>query len=259
MNIDWFTVGAQIVNFLILIALLKRFLYQPLLTAMDKREQTIAARWEEAEHTKNEAQSLLEENERQRKELRDTKESSLTKIREEAETQKQHLLQEVRTDIQQRKEQWRKSLEREQEDFLRDLQRRVGQETLAIARRALQDLADTELEQAVARTFLQKLQSLTAEEKQTLSEAIQESDLHITLQSSFPLAEEQKQQIAEELHQLAQAQVQVETQEDPDLLCGILLKAEQYQLSWHLRQYLETLSQRFLETLSDSNREAQAS
>ena len=44
MLIDWFTVLAQIVNFLILVALMKRFLYGPLIAAIDAREQSIAAR-----------------------------------------------------------------------------------------------------------------------------------------------------------------------------------------------------------------------
>ena len=43
MLIDWFTVGAQAVNFLILVWLLKRFLYEPVLAAIDAREKKIAA------------------------------------------------------------------------------------------------------------------------------------------------------------------------------------------------------------------------
>jgi F-type H+-transporting ATPase subunit b len=43
MLIDWFTVGAQVLNFLILVWLMKRFLYQPILDAIDAREQRIAA------------------------------------------------------------------------------------------------------------------------------------------------------------------------------------------------------------------------
>ena len=43
MLIDWFTVGAQLLNFLILVWLLKRFLYKPILGAIDIRERRIAA------------------------------------------------------------------------------------------------------------------------------------------------------------------------------------------------------------------------
>jgi F-type H+-transporting ATPase subunit b len=43
MLIDWFTVVAQVLNFLILVWLLKRFLYRPILNAIDVREKRIAA------------------------------------------------------------------------------------------------------------------------------------------------------------------------------------------------------------------------
>ena len=42
MLIDWFTVGAQALNFLILVWLMKHFLYKPILNAIDAREKLIA-------------------------------------------------------------------------------------------------------------------------------------------------------------------------------------------------------------------------
>ncbi len=46
MQIDWFTLFAQIVNFLIVVVLLRRFLYKPILQAMAEREAKIAAQFE---------------------------------------------------------------------------------------------------------------------------------------------------------------------------------------------------------------------
>ena len=43
MLIDWFTVGAQTLNFVILVWLMKRYLYKPVLDAIDAREQRIAS------------------------------------------------------------------------------------------------------------------------------------------------------------------------------------------------------------------------
>ena len=43
MLIDWFTVAAQAINFLILVLLLRRFLYGPIVKAMDDREAAINA------------------------------------------------------------------------------------------------------------------------------------------------------------------------------------------------------------------------
>ena len=57
MLIDWFTVSAQIVNFLILVWLLQRFLYRPILDAIDAREQRVAAALTKAEANKEEARA----------------------------------------------------------------------------------------------------------------------------------------------------------------------------------------------------------
>ena len=55
MLIDWFTVGSQAVNFLILVWLLKRFLYKPVLAAIDEREKRITAELQNADQKKAEA------------------------------------------------------------------------------------------------------------------------------------------------------------------------------------------------------------
>jgi len=55
--IDWFTVGAQALNFVILVWLMKRFLYRPILDGIDAREQRIAAELADADRRKAEAQT----------------------------------------------------------------------------------------------------------------------------------------------------------------------------------------------------------
>ena len=55
MLIDWFTVGAQALNFIVLVWLMKRFLYKPILDAIDAREARIAAALADAAASKAEA------------------------------------------------------------------------------------------------------------------------------------------------------------------------------------------------------------
>ncbi|GAH31154.1 unnamed protein product, partial [marine sediment metagenome] len=61
MLIDSFTVIAQIINFLILIYLLKRFLFNRIIKIMDDREMQITGQMQDAETAKEEAQKELEE------------------------------------------------------------------------------------------------------------------------------------------------------------------------------------------------------
>src|ERR1700722_20992483 len=96
MLIDWFTVGAQALNFLILVWLMKRFLYQPILHAIDVRDQRIAAeladaaaKQADAQKERNEFQHKNEEFDRQRAAL-------LIQATGEANTERQRLLDEAR-------------------------------------------------------------------------------------------------------------------------------------------------------------------
>ncbi len=69
MLIDWFTVGAQALNFIILVWLLKRFLYKPILNAVDAREKRIAAELADADAKKTEARRERDEFQRKNKEF----------------------------------------------------------------------------------------------------------------------------------------------------------------------------------------------
>ena len=69
MLINWFTVFAQVLNFLILVALLRWFLYKPILKVMHKRQMQLEDRWQEAERLQAEAQQALITYQQQQQEL----------------------------------------------------------------------------------------------------------------------------------------------------------------------------------------------
>ncbi len=84
MLIDWFTVGAQAVNFLILVWLLKRFLYKPVLAAVDAREKKIAAQIADAAALDAKAQAERADLHQRSEALNREREGLLRKATEEA-------------------------------------------------------------------------------------------------------------------------------------------------------------------------------
>src|ERR1700733_11157535 len=96
MPIDWFTVVAQAINFLILVWLLKRFLYKPILHAIDEREKGIAAQLAEAEAKKAEAQQERDDYQHKNETFDQERAALLTKATDEAKAERQRLLDEVR-------------------------------------------------------------------------------------------------------------------------------------------------------------------
>src|SRR5665811_350511 len=92
MLIDWFTVGAQVLNFLILVWLLKRFLYKPILAAIDAREKLIAAELADAAAKKADAQKDRDEFQHKNEEFDKQRAALLSKATDDARTERQKLL-----------------------------------------------------------------------------------------------------------------------------------------------------------------------
>ena len=98
MLIDWFTVIAQAVNFLILVWLMKRFLYQPILKALDAREKRIAAELEDADAKEADAIAEREEFKRKNDEFDQQHAAMLNKATDEAAAERRRLFEEARKD-----------------------------------------------------------------------------------------------------------------------------------------------------------------
>src|ERR1700733_859555 len=96
MLIDWFTVAAQVVNFFILVWLMKRFLYKPILHAIDEREKRVATELANADKKKAEAQKEGDEFKRKNKEFDQQRAALLSKATDEAQAERQRLLEEAR-------------------------------------------------------------------------------------------------------------------------------------------------------------------
>src|SRR5580693_9013750 len=95
MLIDWFTVGAQALNFLILVWLMKRFLYKPIIGAIEAREKLIAAELADAAAKKAEAQKDRDEFQHKNEEFDKQRAALLSKATDDANGERQRLLDEA--------------------------------------------------------------------------------------------------------------------------------------------------------------------
>jgi F-type H+-transporting ATPase subunit b len=96
MLIDWFTVAAQALNFLVLVWLLKRFLYKPILDAIDVREKGIAATLAGADAKAKEAQKEHNDFDKKNKDFDQQRGALLTKATDAAKAEHGRLIDEAR-------------------------------------------------------------------------------------------------------------------------------------------------------------------
>lgn len=246
MQIDWITVSAQIVNFLLLIWLLKRFLYAPVMRAMERREQRIAERLNEARERERAADRAADEHREKVNALERDRDEILTEARSAVETQKKEMLEEARASVADARRNWQRQVYQEKQEFLENLSRQASETVQAIARKALRDLADAELEEQIVRTFIERLKSLDKSTRQAMSQTTD----GVHLASTFELDSAVRGRLTRAIHEYIAEGLDVSYAQAPELLCGIELTSGGRRLSWNLAQYLGELGERVEERLS---------
>lgn len=244
MEIDLFTMIAQIINFLILVLLLRRFLYRPIVRTMDARAQKINNELEEAARKEAEARREARECHEERVELEDSRGVLLSQAQEEAASLKRDLLRDARREIEQDKARWNRAVQREKETFLDNLHQRAGEEVYAISRQVITDLASVDLEQHIIAIFIERLRELSEEEREEIAAEARRTRTGAVITTSFPIDRETRRRLQAVITESVAADVELHFEESADLICGIELRAAGKKAAWSLQNYLETLDER---------------
>ncbi len=244
MQIDWLTVAAQIVNFLVLVWLLKRFLYGPITRAMERREQRIARQLQAADEKRQEAEGEARAYRTRQDEFDQRREAMLNEARNEAEAERKALHQTARRDVEQRKQEWLRQLENQRGEFLRDLRQRTTEHFYTLARQALAELADAGLEQQMVRIFVGKLASLDQDTKKKIAVEGRKAANVIVVHSRFELPPKEQNRITKEIHDQILDGAEVAYEMSSGISCGLEMKAGGQTVSWSLDSYFDSLESR---------------
>ena len=241
MQIDWITVAAQIVNFLVLVWLLKRFLYGPIMAAVDAREARIARSLEQAESARSEAAAEGARHQRKIEELEDGRQKILKKAEEDAAQLRVKLEDRARAEVRAERAAWLQALADEKASFLADVRERVLRTFTSLARRGLTDLAGADLQDQIAWRFLEELRGLDATELTRLRKSASSRDEEVLVRTAFALSLVQRQRLTTAMREILAEDMNVKFEEAPELICGIEVRAGGQLLRWSLDGLLEEI------------------
>ena len=262
MLIDWFTVGAQALNFLILVWLLKRFLYQPILQAIDGREQRIATELADADTKKAEAQKDRDDFQHKNEVFDQQRASLLSKATDEVKAERLRLLAEARQAADALSAKRQGTLRNDAHNLNQAISRQIQQEVFAITRKALMDLATTSLEERLAGVFIRRLREIDGQAKECLAEALKTASSPALMRSAFDLPVEQRTAIQQTLNEIFPTDssashgtsIPVRFETAPDLVCGIELTTNGQKVAWSITDYLASLEKGVDELLQDNGK-----
>ena len=247
MLIDWFTVVAQMVNFLILIWILKRFLYGPIMRAMQSRRDAVAAEMAEVREARAKAEHRSRELVRERRRLDEAKQHMLDAARQEVAQWKDQSLAEARDEVDHARKQWREGLARERQRDLDLLRNKVAKTVMDVSAKVLDDLADHQLAAHAVDTFLERLERAKADGGDATAFAY---NGRVAVRIPSVLEDEARQKLTQSLIKLFGSAKGFDLEPTDDFTFGLRVLAGDRKWDWNLTTYLRELEQEVFGGLS---------
>ncbi|PKH28006.1 F0F1 ATP synthase subunit delta [Shewanella sp. ALD9] len=249
MLIDWFTVFAQVVNFLVLIWLLKRFLYRPIINNIDAREKRIATEIADADAKSAKAEQQRNEFEQKNAEFEQQKTTRMNKLIEDTKAERAQLLETVRQEAEDLRKILQLALKNEQLNLQVALSQSAREEIFSITRKVLDDLAETSLEASMTEIFIRRLHELTDKETTDFTAAFNLSAKPILVQTAFTLPKPQCSVIKTEIEKILGHEITLQFAIEPKVISGIEISINGQKISWSINEYLRSLAKRVDELL----------
>lgn len=254
MHIDWFVFLCQIVNLLLLLWLLKKFLYGRIIGAMDAREAKIASTFEEAEKARETARVAESQYETRLRNLEAEYDAMMNRAREEAEVRRKEMLDLARAEVDKLQARWMETVRSERDAFLQELRRMAGTQIYAITRRVLKDLADVELEKRIVEILMERIETMDEAERGKFRDSIAEGGA-IIVQSAFDIPPDEQRKLDEAIHRHIAGGAEVVFERTDDVMTGYELKSDGHKIAWSIKDYVDSLEEKFYHALYEEAQE----
>ena len=223
MELNWSTFLLEILNFLVLVWILKRFLYRPVLSVLEQRRQTIKQSLKEMTVRQTQAEALEQQYQGRLNEWALEKKHHWEAMQEEIQNEKIKKQQQLETEISSEREKTAIITERHQAEVLRQSQQNAHHQSARFASKLLTAVAGPELESRLFELLLKTFDNLDNEQQTTLRNACKTHSDNIIVTSAYALPDDQRQQLEQELRTLSNKSVTVLYKQNSQLLAGFRL------------------------------------
>jgi len=238
LELNWSTFLLEIINFLVLVWILKHFLYQPVLDVIARRHKLIESQLTEAHQVQDEAESLktqyegrLADWEQERRQARDT-------LKQELDKERARQLSVLQATLEQEREKARVAQERQHAEQQRAIEHHALQQGAVFSSRLLEQASGPELEARLLTLLLAGLSGLSEEQTSKLRQQWGEPPDSIEVSSAFTMSAEQRQQIETALHRVSGLAIPVSFTQDAELLAGLRIVIGAWVLAANVRDEL---------------------
>jgi F-type H+-transporting ATPase subunit b len=240
LTLDWSTLVLELINFLVLVWLLKRFLYKPVLDIIARRRAGIEKTLADAKSLNDEALALRAKYEGRVDAWEAERQGHMEELGREIDAERTRRLTELSTQLADEREKAAAAAARQADETRIKLEATARGQGARFASRLLAGVASPDLERRLVETFLADLQALPAERLAALGAAGDErAAKDAVVASAFPLEAELAERVRSALAAALGAGGRVKFAEDASLGAGLRVEIGAWVLGLNLRDELE--------------------
>ena len=242
MELDWVTFSLEIVNFLILLWILKHFLYKPVLNVIAQRQAGINAKLEEANQKQSEAEQLKSQYTNRLSAWENEKMAARHKLDEEIDSLRQQRMQDLNQQLETERQKAEAIQQRRLEQEKTQTQMTALYQGAAFTAKLLSQLASPELEKQLIDLFITQLQDMPELQQQTIQSNIDPTSNEIQVCSAYPLPQSVQQFLETALNKLVNKTITIKYTQDPDLIAGLRVSIGAFMLQANIQDELQSFA-----------------
>jgi F-type H+-transporting ATPase subunit b len=224
MQIDWWTLAFQVVNFVVLVWLLWRFLYRPVREVIGKRKQLAEQAFANADKQKSEAEAARQRFEEARDQLAQERQDMLKKIHKELESERSAVLEAARHEADELSKTAREAIAGEREAALAEIRDEVAALAVELASNLLRKAGSDVSSGVFLEQLEQQLRDLPADERERLQKDLAADDACLTVVTAAPLEPDDRDQWTDRLSVCLGQKHKTDFATDPEIVGGAELR-----------------------------------
>ncbi|HKJ22776.1 MAG TPA: F0F1 ATP synthase subunit delta [Gammaproteobacteria bacterium] len=224
MELTWSTFILEIINFLVLVWVLKRFFYAPVRRVIDQRREAIEQSIAQAEGKRAEAKALEDQYQSRLAEWEQEKKQARERLQNEMAAERERLLAELNTGLDKEKEKRRILDERRAGEFRRHAEEQALSQGARFAARILAETAGQDVQDRLLAMLVNELPRLSEQDRAALGGG-HGGGPSIKVTGAYPLNDAQRLALEDALKAVSGAAVSCEYREDPAVIAGVRISA----------------------------------
>jgi len=253
LDINWGTLLLQIVNFLVMVFILGRFFFKPVVRILDERSEKVASALDEAERKQNEAEEMRTEYQEKLTEAQEQVISMKQQAQEELARSKKKLLEETRQEITVMRDKAKSELQESRDQAIYQHRRDLGRLVMTLSTRLIREFAGDEFQKASLEGFIERLYSMPADQYDRTLEASDIDLVKVQLVSACGLDDDAKQRVEKRVREMASHPIEMRYKIDPSLVAGATLRFGDMVIDGSLAGQLQSLNDRYIADLERGN------